>query len=121
MDLMMEAEKLGSPFTRALMLHFPDDARARREDSEFMLGENILVAPTFLEGATERDIYLPGPAEWKHLWSGKTYSVGAQGLSIQNFATPIGEPAVFTRDTKTVKMSEILNDYYGTAEQVTIF
>ena len=120
MDLMKEAEELGSPFTRALMMHFPDDKRARHEDSEFMLGENILVAPTMLKGATERDIYLPGPAEWTHLWSGQTYSVGSNGMSIQQFSTPIGEPAVFTRDTEAVKMSEILKDYYGSAK-ATIF
>lgn len=113
MDLMREAEKEGSPFTRSLMLHFPDDARARRENSEFMLGENILVAPVFLKGASARDVYLPGPAEWTHVWSGKTYSVGAKGLSMLDFPAPIGEPAVFTRDTEKVKMSNILREYYG--------
>lgn len=82
LDLMREAEEKGSPFTRSLMLHFPNDARARGENSEFMLGENILMAPTFLKGATERDVYLPGPAEWTHLWNGKTYSVTAKGLSM---------------------------------------
>jgi alpha-glucosidase (family GH31 glycosyl hydrolase) len=40
-----------------------------------MLGENILVAPVFEEGAVSRDVYLPGPAEWKHLWTGEVYLV----------------------------------------------
>lgn len=110
---MKEAEEKGSPFTRSLMMHFPDDTRARRENSEFMLGENILVAPVFLTGAVERDVYLPGPAEWTHLWTGETYSVNEHGMSMQNFAAAIGEPAVFTRDTEAWKMSEILSDYYG--------
>jgi len=33
-----------------------------------MLGENILVAPVFINTSTreeKRDIYLPGPAIWK--------------------------------------------------------
>jgi len=70
LNLMKEAEEKGSPFTRSLMMHFPDDPHARRSDSEFMLGENILVAPIFLKDAVERDVYLPGPAEWTHLWDG---------------------------------------------------
>ena len=119
-DLMKESSENGTPFTRALMLHFPHDARARRENSEFMLGENILCAPVFREGETSRDVYLPGPATWKHLWTGETYTVDEHGLSLQNFAAPIGQPAVFTRDTSTVEMSEILKDYYGTAAE-TVF
>lgn len=121
MDLMREAEKMGSPFTRSLMLHFPEDARARRSNSEFMLGENILVAPCVVAGDVARDVYLPGPAEWTHLWSGLTYSVDEHGLSLENFATPIGEPAVFTRDTESVRMSEVLKEYYGTGSSTAVF
>ena len=51
MDLMQKAEQEGTPFTRPLLLHFPEDATARKQDSEFMLGENLLVAPVFKKGA----------------------------------------------------------------------
>lgn len=116
MDLMRDAEENGTPFTRPLMLHFPNDHRARHESSQFMLGENILVAPVFNTGKDTRSVYLPGPAEWKHLWTGEVYSVGEEGHWIEKMATPIGEPAVFTQDTESVKMSEILKDYYGSGE-----
>ena len=49
MQLMQEANQKGTPFTRAMLLHFPHDARARIEHSQFMLGENILMAPIFVE------------------------------------------------------------------------
>ena len=116
LDLMRDAENNGTPFTRPLMLHFPDDHRARHESSQFMLGENILVAPMFEQGKTARSVYLPGPAEWKHLWSGEPFSVSEKGHWIEKFDAIIGEPAVFTRDTEYVNMSEILKDYYGSTE-----
>ena len=40
---MKESQKKGSPFTRALMLHYPNDSKARSTNNEFMLGENILM------------------------------------------------------------------------------
>ena len=120
MSLMEEASRLGSPFTRPLMLHFPDDAVARKENSEFMLGENILVAPVFEEGAKTRDVYLPGPAVWTHLWSNEKYTVESKGVDLMDFDTPIGQPAVFIRDTEQVKMTEILADYIGSYGEVQI-
>ena len=68
--LMNEAEQDGTPFTRPLMLHFPNDPVARKEFSEFMLGECILMAPTFSETDTTRNVYLPGPATWTNVWTG---------------------------------------------------
>ena len=70
LKLLKESEEKGSPFTRPLMMHFPEDKVARKQDSQFMLGENILVAPIVKKGATKRHVYLPGPHTWTHLWSG---------------------------------------------------
>lgn len=50
-SLMKEAYESGTPFTRPLLLHFPDDERARQNSSEFMLGKCLLVAPIFSETA----------------------------------------------------------------------
>jgi len=117
MDLMKDAEKQGTPFTRPLLLHFPEDATARRQNSEFMLGENILAAPIFEKGADSRSVYLPGPAEWTHLWTGDVYTVGEHGMHLNNFSTPIGEPAVFARNTEAYDMLQILSDIIPQKEQ----
>jgi alpha-glucosidase (family GH31 glycosyl hydrolase) len=68
--LMNEAEENGTPFTRPLMLHFPDSLDARREHSEFMLGPCLLMAPVFSDTDSSREVFLPGPAKWTHAWSG---------------------------------------------------
>jgi len=33
----------------------------------------------FREGKTSRDVYLPGPAKWTHLWTGDIYDIDASG------------------------------------------
>lgn len=97
--LMNEAHLVGSPCTRPMLLHFRDDARARADKSQFMLGPCLLMAPVFSETDDARDVYLPGPASWKHIFSGRVFEVSSEGLELKQFAAPIGKPAVFYRDT----------------------
>ena len=49
----------GSPINRPIWWLDPFDEDALACDSEFLLGDDILVAPVLDEGATSRDIYLP--------------------------------------------------------------
>jgi alpha-D-xyloside xylohydrolase len=81
---MIEAETQGTPVVRPLLLHFGHDPVARQMTTEFMLGENILVAPV-LDDSDKRDVYLPGPAEWTYLWHGIKYKVGIEGLILKGF------------------------------------
>jgi alpha-glucosidase (family GH31 glycosyl hydrolase) len=41
---------LGRPFTRPLLLHFSEGDAVRKVIDEFMLGENVLMAPVFADG-----------------------------------------------------------------------
>ena len=98
--LAKEATSTGTPITRPLLLHFSDSPRARAENSEFLLGPNILVAPVFDERADARDVYLPGPAKWYYLWTGQPHEVDADGYHIKEFKAYLGRPAVFVRSTE---------------------
>ena len=112
--LMEEASSEGSPVVRSMLLHFPSDPRARVEHSQFMLGPSILMAPVLEAGKDSRDVYLAGPATWKHLWSGEEFEVGEEGLYLMDFSAPLGQPAVFTRDTDDFTISDIFLDLYST-------
>jgi alpha-glucosidase len=46
-SLMKETQEKGKPFTRPLLLHFPKDETARKNKSQFMLGDCIMMAPIF--------------------------------------------------------------------------
>ena len=84
-----EAEH-GIPVMLPLFYHYDEEA-AYTEDTEYLLGRDILVAPVYEEGKNMRTCYLPQD-EWVHLFTGKTYSGGSYEVEAQ-----IGCPPVFIR------------------------
>lgn len=73
MQLWAEAQETGIPPTRGLWFHYPDDARARAEDQQWMLGPDVLVAPVVEQGAVTREVYLPEGC-WQHVDSGQSFN-----------------------------------------------
>jgi len=68
----------GQPIVRPLWYSTPDDAKTYTIGDQFMLGDDILVAPVLKVGQLEREVYFPvgtwidqhgkewaGPAEFK--------------------------------------------------------
>ena len=68
-----------------------------------------MVAPVF--GGDTRDVYLPGPAKWKDLWTGETHNLLSDGLTLHDFNCPIGYPPVFYRDTDSIMISYVLKQF----------
>jgi len=68
-----EYRRTGMPIARHLALVYPGDARAERTDDEYMLGDDLLVAPVVQPGARERVVYLPR-GDWTLWWTGRVYS-----------------------------------------------
>jgi len=62
---------------RALLLEFPDDPAAVGAEDEFLLGDDLLVAPVVKDGEISRDVYLP-KGEWFDFWSPRVYHGPAQ-------------------------------------------
>ncbi len=75
--------------TRPLLLHFSSDKIARNTFDQFMLGENILMAPVFTS-SNKRDVYLPGPTQWTSIWDGVEYDVDLKGLILNDVDCPVG-------------------------------
>jgi sulfoquinovosidase len=66
-------ERTGVPIVRPLWLAFPGDEEAARQDQEWMLGEDVLVAPVVEKGATQRKVYFPAGA-WVHPETGERHA-----------------------------------------------
>jgi alpha-D-xyloside xylohydrolase len=64
-----EAHEKGIPALRAMFLEFPNDPSCAYLDRQYMLGEDLLVAPVFSEDS-EVTYYLP-KGEWKQLITGE--------------------------------------------------
>ena len=69
-DLMFEGEKTGLAVMRPLALHYENDPKALKCNTEFTVGENLLVAPIVEQGATDRAVYLPR-GDWFDVNTGK--------------------------------------------------
>ncbi|WP_372633921.1 TIM-barrel domain-containing protein [Alcanivorax jadensis] len=63
--LWQEALATGIPITRPLWLEYPNDPEAGRQEQQFMLGPNVLVAPVVSPGTDGRDVYFPRGC-WQH-------------------------------------------------------
>lgn len=73
--LVSENAARGIPVQRPLFLHYEEDAACYDIQYEYLLGPDVLVAPVYLAGRTEWEVYLPGD-QWVHIWSGHEYGAG---------------------------------------------
>ncbi len=70
--LFHEASVSGAPIMRPLYYHYPQDEQACDEQTEFLVGETVLSAPVYEQGATNRSVYLP-VGIWFDYWTGDEY------------------------------------------------
>ncbi len=81
----------GIPVQRPLFVQYEADEKAYDIQTEYMLGEDILVAPVHQPEVTKWEVYLPGD-EWVHLWTGAEYGQGTVPVP-----APVGYTPVFYR------------------------
>lgn len=75
-SLFHEASASGAPIMRPLYYHFPRDERAHDTETAFLIGDALLSAPIFEEGATSTSVYLPEDSLWFDYWTGREYPGG---------------------------------------------
>jgi len=104
----------GRPLMQHHVLTHPDDPEATARDDQYMFGPDILVAPVHVEGATERELYLP-EGEWVEWFRSVTYGedggtfeltgttmhTGARSVTV---AAPIPEIPMFVRAGAIIPM-----------------
>ncbi len=77
-----EAYDKGWPLIRALVLEYPNDLEVVNLNSQFLFGEELLVAPVVEEGAAIKRIYLP-EGEWIDFNDKTTVFQGKQWISYE--------------------------------------
>jgi hypothetical protein len=87
-----EARDRGLPLIRALPMQFPKDAEAAKINDEFMLGDELLVAPKY-QSSGSRGVYLP-MGIWTRLSNNQVFS-GKQTITIE---AADGELPLFCRN-----------------------
>jgi len=86
-----EAVRDGIPAMRHGWLVYPG-TKAAEQDLQFFLGDHLLVAPVYEDGATTVKVTFP-PGTWKHILTGEVFS----GDSEATVSAPLDTPAAFVK------------------------
>jgi len=97
----------GLPVMRHHVLTNPNDPIATARDDQYMFGPDLLVAPVYQEGASERELYLPS-GTWIEWWRSVEYQEAEgsfrvttptlhDGNSLVTVAAPLEEIPLFAR------------------------
>lgn len=95
--LVEENSKFGIPVQRPIFFHYEKDLRSYDLKYQYLLGEDLLVAPVHQEHMDKWNVYLPED-NWVHLWTGKEYTGGDIEVS-----SKLGYPPVFYRKSSKWK------------------
>ncbi len=90
--LAWQAHRLGLPLMRPLVLNYPEDPCVWDLASEYMWGDDVLVAPVTRAGATHWPVYLPA-GTWYDFWTHERHD-GPCGVSA---AAPLERLPLFVR------------------------
>jgi alpha-D-xyloside xylohydrolase len=90
--LWREAVRTGIPPTRPLWLAYPGDGRAARQDQEWLLGRDVLVAPVIAEGARRRTVYFP-----RGCWRQPVTRLLVRGPRTRTIPAPLSRLPYFVR------------------------
>ena len=91
--LFREHEETGAPVMRPLWYEYPADVETYLNDTEFLVGRDLLVAPVMSQGATKRPVYFPKGDAWLDWHTGARYEGGRSA----EVAAPIDRLPVFVR------------------------
>jgi alpha-glucosidase len=94
----------GLPIMRAMFLNYQDDDECYTADAQFqfMVGENLLVAPVLVEKDNTKKLYLP-EGKWIELFNHKIYD-GKQWITVD---APISKIPVFLKAGGFLTMQEV--------------
>ncbi|XP_017573015.1 SITS-binding protein [Pygocentrus nattereri] len=87
----------GNPVYRPLWWVSPEDPATFTIDDEFLIGDQVLVAPVTEKGVLQRDIYLPNSDfQWQDTNNAKVFD---GGTLLQSYPAGLGDVPIFVRKT----------------------
>lgn len=109
-DLLWQSQETGLPVMRPLVLHYEDDENTYNLNDEFLVGENMLVAPVVEQGATKRMVYLP-KGNWIDYWT-KEKLTGGRYFIVD---APLDKLPIFIKENSIIPTYEVVQ-YVGEKE-----
>lgn len=97
--LMQDAHEKGSPVIRPMFYDFPEDKLCWQNDTQYMFGKDILVAPVTEAGQRTKEVYLPA-GTWYNAWTGEAVE-GGKAITAD---APLTVIPVFVRDAALLEV-----------------
>ena len=94
-----EAHRTGAPLFRPLVLNYQDDPNTYNLDDQFMIGNDLLVAPIAKPDVIRRLVYLP-KGVWYDYWTNRKYE-GGKMISVE---APLETVPMFVRAGAIIPM-----------------
>jgi alpha-glucosidase (family GH31 glycosyl hydrolase) len=101
--LAWQAHARGLPLMRPLVLNYPDDPRVWGLGTQYLWGDDLLVAPVTREGATSWPVYLPAGG-WYDFWTGHLFD-GPVGASVE---APLDRLPLFVRAGAIIPLGPLM-------------
>jgi alpha-glucosidase (family GH31 glycosyl hydrolase) len=101
--LAWQAHRDGLPTMRPLVLNHPDDPNVWDLGSQYLWGDDLLVAPVTRRGATHWTVYLP-EGEWHDFWTHERYS-GPGGVTVE---APLARVPLFARRGAIIPLGPVM-------------
>jgi len=96
----IEAEKSGMPIMRPLVLEYANDSRTYDLNDEYLIGENLLVAPIVSRSVRSRSVYLP-EGNWINYWTNKLFE-GGKDILVE---APLHQIPLFIREGSIIPLT----------------
>jgi alpha-glucosidase len=113
--LFEEASRTGRPVLAPTFFYAQGDPATYTQDTDYLLGPNVLVAPVFEAGASNRTVYLPAGNDWIDYWSDARYG-GGQSIVVP---APLGQTPLLIRAGAILVRGSVM-PYVGAAADSTL-
>ncbi|MCP5487564.1 MAG: DUF5110 domain-containing protein [Verrucomicrobia bacterium] len=108
------AHQDGIPMNAPTVFYFhqQDPQTFYDNETEIMVGENLLVAPIYLQGAVDRAVYLPDAGDWYHWPNGESTGEKFAGGQWVTVPAPLSTLPMFVREGAIIPMSAKMRNVY---------
>jgi alpha-D-xyloside xylohydrolase len=104
--LARDAHRTGAPLVRPLVFNYPDDPNVADRWDQWLLGDDLLVAPAWQSGARSRAVYLP-EGEWVDFWDRSRVLEGPVELTED---VPLGKLPLFVKQDSRLLQNKALQE-----------
>ena len=114
--LCFEAYQTGVPMMRPLMLEYPDDAETWNISDQFMVGNEVMIAPIMRPHTFHRLVYFP-KGRWIDYWTKEKFEGGRRYI----VEAPLDRLPIFVKEGAMIARAEAKQSTSIADEQLTLY